>query len=533
MSNKSAAHPDRLHREFTRFARRVRRRAWTIVFVRSWLPAAGLCCLLGAAIHVNAGVGWPAVVKAGALVSLIAAVILTILRRRTIDAYIAIVDRHYDAAGRIVAAAEFLRSAEPPDAFRKLAIEDAATWISKHPRRGLPWTLGRARRPAAGAALCLAAAMLVGCESPQPARPRPATEPDAAPPGPAQRAEPRSSGSETTGGDTRPPDRGEDGETPVGPGQTGETRGQQAGGTGPGQKEGPADEQAADTGPGQKEGPGDEQATGAGPGQAEEPGDQQATGTEPGQAEEPGDEQATGAGPGQAEEPGDEQAGGTEPGQAEEPGDEQATGAGPGQAEGTGDEQASGTGPGQAEGPAGEQAGATGAGQAGGSDGQQAGGGQGQPGAPNDQEASAESARSEEGRGGQQAGTETAEKMPDDREVDAPGDDVHARNTDEGMPDGAPEIEGVGPEVEGVGEEFGEGAAPAPQTQPVTPGDYRDARRQDLTRERVSPARRALIERYFQNLRQPTRRPTSRPTSRPVRGPAATSSRPAGKVPQP
>ena len=106
-------------------------------------------------------------------------------------------------------------------------------------------------------------------------------------------------------------------------------------------------------------------------------------------------------------------------------------------------------------------------------------------------------------------------QKPEEREVESPEEEVQARETDED------ETGAIGPEVEGEGEDFTE-AAPPVATQPAKPVDYRDARRQDLTRERVSPARRALIERYFRKLQQqnkqtPTSQPASQPTTQAIR----------------
>jgi len=420
MSNTPTEHSDRSHRKFARFARHVRRRAWTILFLRHWLRAAVLCFVLAAAAHLYAEMGLSLLVKVGALVSLIAAAILSFLGRRMIRAYIATVDRHYDAAGRIVAAAEFLESDEPPDAFRKLAIEDAAEWIGKHPRRTLPWMLGRVRRPAIGVALCIAATMLVHCESPQPTAPqRRATEPDVAPPGLAERPQQKETPTATTGIGKPQPERGD---TAGAPGQ---------------------------------------RAPGARPGEA---------GTAPGETPQPG----AGAQP--------------IPTRSEDA------------AESVVPKPSAAPSPEPVAEPPQENASAP-------------------EGAPQ-RDASDEPRKPESGPpGGQQAGTEEAEKKQDDREVSAPEDDVQAPQADD-------DTAGVGPEVEGVGEELLGEITRAPESQPVAPQDYRDARRQDLTRERVSPARRALIERYFRNLRQPTKRPASQPASRPASRPARKAEHP-------
>jgi hypothetical protein len=417
MSDTATGNPEQSRRRFAHFVRRARRRAWTILLVRYWLRAAAICVVLGAAIHVNSDVGPSVLIEVGVLVSLVAALVLSVFRRRMVEDFMFAVDQHYDAAGRIVAAAEFLRSRESPDAFRKLAIEDAAEWISMHPRRGLPRTLGKTRRPAARVAFCVAAALLLGCESPQPATPgERATKPDVAPPGLGERPKQKEVPAPTTSGNKPRPEHGDERETP----------GRTAAGLRPRET---------------RAGPGVTQRAGEGAGPAPPQPENVARGSAP-------------APPSPA---------------APEP-TPQPTSAGENAAE-------------QRD----------------------------QPQRPD------ETPESEDGPpGGQQAGTEEAEKQQDNREVDAPDDDVLAPEADDESP-------GVGRETEGIGEELTDGATPPPQTQPVTPEDYRDARRQDLTRERVSPARRALIEQYFQNLRNSGQRPTSQPASQ-------SSSRPARKA---
>jgi hypothetical protein len=81
--------------------------------------------------------------------------------------------------------------------------------------------------------------------------------------------------------------------------------------------------------------------------------------------------------------------------------------------------------------------------------------------------------------------------------------------------------------VEGKGEDYAEGRQPAAASQPGGRAYYHDLRANDLTTERVSPARRARIERYFDNLRG---RKSALTTSRPASQPASQTTQ---RVPRP
>lgn len=421
MSETTAEQSDKLQRDFARFVRRLRRRAWMLLFLRYWLIAVAICALLASAMYQLASTNVPVLIGTGVTISLVAALVASVLGRRTIDGYVEIVDRHYDAAGRILAAAEFLRASAPPDAFRKLAIEDAVVWIAKHPRRGLPWTLSKARRRATSAALCIAAVILVGCESPQPtARQKPESEPEVPQSYPVPRAAQKKPQGATADRTTRQAQRTD------------------------------ADSQKP----------------------------QASTGTKPSGGGRKSDKR-------------------TQPGgklQDRPVEQKESSGAAPSKPDTTSGRKSPVKPSHKRPGP---------------SDGES------DPDHPEKREPSESGSP-----GGRQAGTEQAEKKQDNREVDAPEDDVQARDTD------GDETADTGPVVEGTGEEFSDGTPQPVASQPTTPMDYRDARQQDLTRERVSPARRALIERYFQKLRQPSRKPTSQPASRPTSQPEKKARRP-------
>lgn len=113
------------------------------------------------------------------------------------------------------------------------------------------------------------------------------------------------------------------------------------------------------------------------------------------------------------------------------------------------------------------------------------------------------------------AGTETGLKVEETGIVEAPEENIAAKATDD-QTQGA-----TGDEVEGEGVDFTEGSQPAPASQPADVTDFRQSRREDLLRERVSPARRALIERYFQRLNRAASRPSSPPASQPAATPAS------------
>jgi len=224
---------------------------------------------------------------------------------------------------------------------------------------------------------------------------------------------------------------------------------------------------------------------------------------------------------------------------AESGGQGHATGQGQaaGHGQPAGDGQAGGqdqaAGKGQPTGPAesGGQGHATGQGQAAGhgqpaGDGQAGGqdqaAGKGQPTGP------AESGSQDKAAGGAAhgggAGHDPGEKTPDPKQVNAPTQELHAESvgTAQGNPAGAI--------VEGQGMDYVAGTTQPAATRPAAAIEQAEVRPDDLLMERVSPARRARLERYFENLRAQKRGAAPQPTSRPSTAP---STRPAKERPSP
>jgi len=202
-----------------------------------------------------------------------------------------------------------------------------------------------------------------------------------------------------------------------------------------------------------------------------------------------------------------------------------------GQGQAGGQDQAAGKG--QPTGPAesGGQGHATGQGQAAGhgqpaGDGQAGGqdqaAGKGQPTGP------AESGSQDKAAGGAAhgggAGHDPGEKTPDPKQVNAPTQELHAESvgTAQGNPAGAI--------VEGQGMDYVAGTTQPAATRPAAAIEQAEVRPDDLLMERVSPARRARLERYFENLRAQKRGAAPQPTSRPSTAP---STRPAKERPSP
>ena len=195
--------------------------------------------------------------------------------------------------------------------------------------------------------------------------------------------------------------------------------------------------------------------------------------------------------------------------------------------------QGQAAGKGQPTGPAesGGQGHATGQGQAAGhgqpaGDGQAGGqdqaAGKGQPTGP------AESGSQDKAAGGAAhgggAGHDPGEKTPDPKQVNAPTQELHAESvgTAQGNPAGAI--------VEGQGMDYVAGTTQPAATRPAAAIEQAEVRPDDLLMERVSPARRARLERYFENLRAQKRGAAPQPTSRPSTAP---STRPAKERPSP
>jgi|GEM_PF-4793098 len=382
MNRKSTIPGEQLQRDFMRFLRRVRRRAWTILVIRCGTPVAVICTLLCIITLIHFTLDARRASGGALATSAFIAAYLVIRRRSFVNEYIEAVDRRYDAAGRIIAAAEFVSTGESLDAFQRLAVEDAALWLQKHRRRKLPWTVRMKSKTAAAASLALVVASIAGCEAPQPAAREPASEPEAPPSYPVANTA-----------------------------QTSKTHGDNK------------DTESGDSGAGR-------------PSRSSSRGSGQSSGQSTGPSTTSGECRSGGAGASPS----------TTPSKAPPP-------------------------------------------------------------TPVDLPEPAPSP-------GSKAGHEEGPKAEDQQEVEAPEEEIRARAVDDDSPAAKEEI------VEDVGEGFTEGAPPPPATQPIEPVNYRDARQQDLTRERVSPARRALIERYFKKLNQRKRGLTSRPASRPATRPA-------------
>jgi hypothetical protein len=150
-----------------RFLARARRRALLLLAAESLLYASLIGLVLAAALLAGRQATGLRPLVIG--LSLAAAVglsgaILLLRRAGRRNGYLRVVDDRYDAAGRLIVAAEFLAAREPLDAFRRLALVDAAEWIDRRRDIGLPWTWPR-RWPRALMMLALACA-LAGCQEP-------------------------------------------------------------------------------------------------------------------------------------------------------------------------------------------------------------------------------------------------------------------------------------------------------------------------------------------------------------------------------
>jgi len=150
-----------------RFLARVRRRSMILLSGQSLLHAllAGLAFGgLLAAICRPAELNWPLIGWTLMAVIVVLTMILTLRRAARSAAYTRVVDDRFDAAGRVIVAAEFLGSGKALDAFQKLALADTAKWIEQRPI-GLPWTWP-GKWPVAVMSVALAAISHAGCQRP-------------------------------------------------------------------------------------------------------------------------------------------------------------------------------------------------------------------------------------------------------------------------------------------------------------------------------------------------------------------------------
>lgn len=156
-------------------------------------------------------------------------------------------------------------------------------------------------------------------------------------------------------------------------------------------------------------------------------------------------------------------------------------------------------------------------------------GGQGQAAGRGQPTGPAESGSQDKAAGGAAhgggAGRDPGEKTPDPKQVNAPTQELHAESV------GTAQGEPAGATVEGEGKDYVAGTTQPAATRPAAVIEQAEVRPDDLLMERVSPARRARLERYFENLRAQQRRGAApQPTSRPSTAPAT---RPAKERPSP
>lgn len=147
---------------------RAKRRAWLLIGIQSASHALILtvfCAAILAPTRSFFRFSISSYSFAIALIALALTIILTFHRRMRVPEYLRRLDDRFDAAGRIVSAAEFLDSPQSRGPFHELALTETATWIAKRPAVRLPWTW-----PTRWAALSLAFALLAstGCQKPQP-----------------------------------------------------------------------------------------------------------------------------------------------------------------------------------------------------------------------------------------------------------------------------------------------------------------------------------------------------------------------------
>ena len=394
-------------RKLVGFVGRLRRRFFLVTFAGRWLIAAPVCGVMLVPVSVLSDIEAEALAWFGLAASVLVAVLLAIRGRQAFAEYVELADRHFDAAGRIVAAVEFIKKCGGLGPFERLAIEDAVSWIKEHPRKGLPWRLRFSVGCAARVSVCILILQIAGCEGPQRISEREARyQPEQSTISPVERSE----------------------EAKPRPSVVGKAASQPAE-----VRVIPEEESDAALKPA-KNADGHDSMTGM---------------NKTVQTKLPG--LAPTSAP------------------TDEPENLKMTETPSPSASG---EQAAPDPP---------------------------------PTKPKETPTGSAS----------RAGTQDAEQKPEQREVGAPQEEVQAREA------ASEENAALGPEVEGAGEDYTEAGAPV-ATQPVESVDYRDARRQDLTRERVSPARRALIERYFRKLQQqnnqtPTSQPASQPTTQTTR----------------
>lgn len=174
--------------EFSTFLAAARFRAWLLLAARSLIRVAPIIGLSVGFLFLDPFHSFLLSVTVFALCVIgctIAAIRLTLAERKRIDAYLTIVDEHYDSAGRIVAAADFVEDSESTrSAFENLAVAEAVQWVSARRKLGLPWTRP-GRWPVLVLMLCIGGTATIGsCAKPTPQPMESKEEPplDVAPP---------------------------------------------------------------------------------------------------------------------------------------------------------------------------------------------------------------------------------------------------------------------------------------------------------------------------------------------------------------
>ncbi len=146
---------------------RARRRAWLLLGLQSAvfaslasLGCAAVLLTFRSALRLSEAALFGAI----ALLALAITLFLTLRRRKLLPGYVNRLDEQFDAAGRIVSAAEFLNSLDSTNAFQSMALADTSAWIARRPAIRLPWVW-----PTRWATLGVAIAILAtsGCQQPQ------------------------------------------------------------------------------------------------------------------------------------------------------------------------------------------------------------------------------------------------------------------------------------------------------------------------------------------------------------------------------
>lgn len=147
---------------------RAKRRAWLLVGTQSLVHAlviVGPCVGLVAPFRSQLRLHRQSLFVAASCSVIVLAVILAIRRRSRIPAYLHRLDNQFDAAGRIISAAEFMQSPHARSPFQSLALADTADWVARRPLVQLPWTW-----PTRWAAVGLSFVLLthIACQAPTP-----------------------------------------------------------------------------------------------------------------------------------------------------------------------------------------------------------------------------------------------------------------------------------------------------------------------------------------------------------------------------